>query len=307
MVASSKDCRCCGKAGHIKANCPSKVRGAAPPIRSAAAPRPPLPSFAFARGARILLLDTRDPRPAAWSPWLSTRYCCCCFGGPHAPLLTLAPTLFLCGGVPVVLQDKTCGSCGMVGHLRATCRSTANVKAGAFASGGGAKDCRCCGKVGHIKAECPSKDKTCGSCGMVGHLRATCRKSDGGGGGGRTGGAKKTIRKSGGGAKDCRCCGKVGHIKADCPMKDKECSVCGMAGHLKATCRAAGGDAAKGAKKAAPGKKPKEVAPTMEGLDADMDDYFKDEEKVAAAPEAAEAAATEAPMEEAAAAEASAE
>jgi len=142
---------------------------------------------------------------------------------------------------------------------------------------------------------------------MVGHLRATCRKSDGGGGGGSAGGAKKTIRKSGGGAKDCRCCGKVGHIKADCPMKDKECSVCGMAGHLKATCRAAGGDAAKGAKKAAPGKKPKEVAPTMEGLDADMDDYFKDEEKVAAAPEAAEAAATEAPMEEAAAAEASAE
>ena len=68
-----------------------------------------------------------------------------------------------------------------------------------------------------------------------------------------------------------------------------------------------GGDAAKGAKKAAPGKKPKEVAPTMEGLDADMDDYFKDEEKVAAAPEAAEAAATEAPMEEAAASEASAE
>ena len=143
-----------------------------------------------------------------------------------------------------------------------------------------------------------------------GHLRATCRQAGGSSKGARgSGGVQKTIRKSSG-KDDCHCCGKTGHQRANCPMKDKECNVCGKTGHIRATCRAEGGGAAKGAKKDTPGsaKRVKEATPTMEGLDSEMDDYFgKAEEETAAPVEEAAAATTEAPMEDEAAAEVSAE
>ena len=187
-----------------------------------------------------------------------------------------------------------------------------------------------------MKRDCPHKDKTCSICGKVGHLKATCTQNKAGATKKMTPNewksVKKTISKSGKkSAKEtsCFCCGKTGHLLADCPHKDKTCSVCGKVGHLKATCRAEGGDAFKEKTEAAGkkcyicgelghvkrdcpqlgggggggggGKKVKEAAPTMEGLDADMDDYFKTEDEEPAAAEAPPAADGEVAMEETAA------
>lgn len=110
----------------------------------------------------------------------------------------------------------------------------------------------------------------------------------------------------------CRCCGKLGHLKQNCPHKDVQCYRCGkvrtlflctlcshvlrlenaqscdvgaQAGHLPSLCAATIIGAVRqtrcgnveGVKKTTSNHNRRALRPTVEDLDAEMDEYFKDD------------------------------
>ena len=100
--------------------------------------------------------------------------------------------------------------------------------------------------------------------------------------------------------KGCRCCGKLGHLKAKCPERQHRCGTCGKArsatfersgciahliigycaqvGHFPRTCPHALHISAKGDSTTSSGAKntktDSRTAPTLEDLNAEMDEYF---------------------------------
>merc|ERR1711939_1256223 len=99
-------------------------------------------------------------------------------------------------------MDKTCFSCGQMGHLSKNCPlDKFDQKKGPVIPGKNDK-CFNCGDYGHWSKECPKAEVKCYNCGEYGHISRDCNNE----------------RQPNVIPKKCFNCGELGHISSACPQ-----------------------------------------------------------------------------------------